>query len=213
MACHTEGWLECRQAALAGRTCLRRLAPGSACRQEGKNFLARTVYWYWWMYWNSIKLIWLIFMGTHIKQLICTNFIFATNVSLWHFHQYKKWCKEQWVKFWGVFGFINLEGLSWQFLFWLDHCTLLKLSICGSLCPLSASKYWMSWNGHTFTLSQWYSSGNPVCLELRPSLHWNATEERIVGSQCVSSALPVFFQWLSSGVPVFQLCKLTLDRH
>ena len=42
MACHTEGWLECRQAVLAGRACLRRLAPGSACRQEGKNFLART---------------------------------------------------------------------------------------------------------------------------------------------------------------------------
>ena len=36
-------WLECRQAALAGRACLRRLAPGSACRQEGKKILARTV--------------------------------------------------------------------------------------------------------------------------------------------------------------------------
>ena len=43
MACHTEGWLECRQAALAGRACLRRLAPGSAYRQESNNFLARIV--------------------------------------------------------------------------------------------------------------------------------------------------------------------------
>ena len=36
MASHTEGWLEYRQATLAGRACLRRLAPGSACRREGK---------------------------------------------------------------------------------------------------------------------------------------------------------------------------------
>ena len=43
MACHTEGWLECRQTALAGKACLRRLAPGSACRQESKHFLTRTV--------------------------------------------------------------------------------------------------------------------------------------------------------------------------
>ena len=49
---------------------------------------------------------------------------------------------------------------------------------------------------------QWQSSGNPVCLELRPNVHWNATGARIVGSQCVSSALPVVFQWPSSGVPV-----------
>ena len=57
---------------------------------------------------------------------------------------------------------------------------------------------------------QWQSSGNPVCLELRPQCtlecHWiNA------------SVLPVVFQWLSSGFPVvFQcvpICKLTLDRH
>ena len=50
---------------------------------------------------------------------------------------------------------------------------------------------------------QWQSSGNPVCLELRPQCtlecHWRN-----------ASVLPVAFQWSSS---VFQLCKLTLDRH
>ena len=56
------------------------------------------------------------------------------------------------------------------------------------------------------TLSQWFSSGNPVAIQcawnLDPSIHWNATGERNVGSQCVSSVLPVVFQWLSSGLPV-----------
>ena len=49
-----------------------------------------------------------------------------------------------------------------------------------------------------------------MCLEFRPSEHWNATGEIILGSQCVSSGLPVAFQWCSSA---FQLCKLTLDRY
>ena len=55
----------------------------------------------------------------------------------------------------------------------------------------------------SLTLNQWSSSGNPVCLELRPQCtlesHWRN-----------ASGLPVAFQWSSS---VFQLCKLTLDRH
>ena len=55
----------------------------------------------------------------------------------------------------------------------------------------------------SLTLNQWSSSGNPVCLELRPQCtlesHWRNASE-----------LPVAFQWSSS---VFQLCKLTLDRH
>ena len=42
-------------------------------------------------------------------------------------------------------------------------------------------------------VNQWQSSGNPVCLELRPQCtlkcHW-----RIVGSQFISSVLPVVFQ-------------------
>ena len=67
---------------------------------------------------------------------------------------------------------------------------------------------------HTLILSQWFSRGLPVSIQcawnLDPSVHWNATGERIVGSQCASSVLPVAFQWSSS---VFQLCKLTLDRH
>ena len=48
----------------------------------------------------------------------------------------------------------------------------------------------------TLTLSQWSSSGNPVCLDLRPQCtlecHWRN-----------ASVLPVDFQ----------LCKLTLDCH
>ena len=45
---------------------------------------------------------------------------------------------------------------------------------------------------------------------LYPSVHWNATGERIVDNQCVSSVLPVVFRWCSY---VFQLCKLILDRQ
>ena len=50
---------------------------------------------------------------------------------------------------------------------------------------------------------QWQSSGNPVCLELRPrctlECHWiNA------------SVLPVVFQWLSSGLPV---CSNYANQH
>ena len=66
----------------------------------------------------------------------------------------------------------------------------------------------------TLTLSQWSSSGNPVAIQcawnLDPSVHWNATGEMPVCFQWSSSGFPVAFQWSSS---VFQLCKLTLDRH
>ena len=61
-------------------------------------------------------------------------------------------------------------------------------------------------NTHSYpepVVFQWQSSGNPVCLELRPQCtlecHWRN-----------ASVLPVVFQWSSS---VFQLCKLILDRH
>ena len=58
----------------------------------------------------------------------------------------------------------------------------------------------------SLSLSQWSSSGLPVAIQcywnLDPSVHWNATGERIVVSQCVSSVLQVVFQWLSSGLPV-----------
>ena len=51
----------------------------------------------------------------------------------------------------------------------------------------------------TLTLSQWSSSGNPVCLELRPQCtlecHWRT-----------ASVLPVVFQWCSSGFPVVFQC-------
>ena len=56
----------------------------------------------------------------------------------------------------------------------------------------------------TLTLSQWSSSGLPVAIQcawnLDPSVHWNATGERIVGSQCVSSGFPVVFRC----VPIMQ---------
>ena len=46
---------------------------------------------------------------------------------------------------------------------------------------------------------QWQSSGNPVCLELRPQCtlecHWRNT-----------NVLPVVFQWCSSGFPVVFQC-------
>ena len=51
----------------------------------------------------------------------------------------------------------------------------------------------------TLTLIQWSSSGNPVCLELRPQCtlecHWR-----------YASVLPVVFQWSSSGFPVVFQC-------
>ena len=63
----------------------------------------------------------------------------------------------------------------------------------------------MAWCHHPYpepVVFQWQSSGNPVCLELRPQCtleyHWR----KIVGSQCAYSGFPVVFQWLSSGLPV-----------
>ena len=51
-----------------------------------------------------------------------------------------------------------------------------------------------------------WASGNSVAIQcvrnVDPSVHWNATGESIVGSQCVSSVLPVCFQWSSSSDPV-----------
>ena len=84
----------------------------------------------------------------------------------------------------------------------------------------------------SLTLSQWSSSGNPVCLELRPQCtlecHWrNASVLPVVFqcvpimqintgtplgasiSQCGSSGIPVYL-WLQWSSSVFQLCKLTL---
>ena len=57
---------------------------------------------------------------------------------------------------------------------------------------------------------QWPSSGNPVCLELRPQCTLECHWRNAVCFQWSSSGLTVAFQWSSS---VFQLCKLTLDRH
>ena len=58
----------------------------------------------------------------------------------------------------------------------------------------------------SLTLGQWSPRGNPVAIQcawnLDPNVHCNATWERIVGSQCVSSVLPV----VSSGFPVVFQC-------
>ena len=49
---------------------------------------------------------------------------------------------------------------------------------------------------------QWQSSGNPVCLELRPQCtlecHWK--------KMLVASVLPVFFKWSFGGFPVVFQC-------
>ena len=50
----------------------------------------------------------------------------------------------------------------------------------------------------TLTLSQWSSSGNPVCLELRPQ----CTLEELLEA----SVFPVCFQLSSSGFPVVFQC-------
>ena len=79
--------------------------------------------------------------------------------------------------------------------------------------PCTCNVHWLV-RDETLTLSQWSSSGLPVAIQcawnLDPSVHWNATGEMPVCFQWSSSGLPVAFQWSSS---VFQLCKLTLDRH
>ena len=81
------------------------------------------------------------------------------------------------------------------------------------LCPLLDMQL-ISNIIEALTLSQWSSSGSPVAIQCAwnsdPSVHWNATGEMPVCFQWCSSGLPVAFQWSSS---VFQLCKLTLDRH
>ena len=61
---------------------------------------------------------------------------------------------------------------------------------------------WNTMDGHPYpepVVFQWQSSGNPVCLELRPQCtlecHWRN-----------ASVLPMVFQWSSSGFPVVFQC-------
>ena len=100
---------------------------------------------------------------------------------------------------------------KYQFGFRKSHSTYLALTILMDKISKSLA------NGDyviALTLSQWSSSGNPVAIQcawnLDPSVHWNATGEMPVCFQWFSSGFPVAFQWSSN---VFQLCKLTLDRH
>ena len=48
---------------------------------------------------------------------------------------------------------------------------------------------------------QWHSSGNPVCMELKPQYILECHWRKIVGSQCASSGVPVGFQC----VPIMQI--------
>ena len=63
------------------------------------------------------------------------------------------------------------------------------------------------------TLSQWSSSGNPVAIQcawnLDPSVHWNATGEKLL----VASVLPVVFQWSFSGFPVVFQCVPNMQSN
>ena len=60
--------------------------------------------------------------------------------------------------------------------------------------------------GLSLLLSQWSSSGNPVAIQcawnLDPSVHWNATREKML----VASVLPVLLQWSSSRFLVVFQC-------
>ena len=59
-----------------------------------------------------------------------------------------------------------------------------------------------------------WASGLPVAIQWQSSVPGTKTPVYtgmpLEKCQCASSGLPVAFQWSSS---VFQLCKLTLDRH
>ena len=58
----------------------------------------------------------------------------------------------------------------------------------------------------------------PVIIQwqskLNPSVHWNATGERIDGSQVISSVSPVCFQWSPNVLPVMRITTgLPLGHH
>ena len=68
----------------------------------------------------------------------------------------------------------------------------------------------------SFCPSPW-ASGNSVAIQWQSSVPGTQTPvytgmplEKIFGSKCVSSVLPMALQWCSN---LFPLCKSTLDRH
>ena len=121
-------------------------------------------------------------------------------------------------------GCINISNIASTFLettWWRHQMETFSelLAICAGNSPVNSPpkgqwRWAVMFSLIPLTLSQWLFSVNPVTIQcasnLVLSVHWNATGEIIIGSQCVSSVLPVVFQWPSS---VFQLCKLALDRH
>ena len=69
--------------------------------------------------------------------------------------------------------------------------------------------YWMVTIPHPETVViQRESSAIQCAYNLDPGVHWNATGERSVSNQWVSSISPTCFQWSST---VFPSCKLPLD--
>ena len=89
---------------------------------------------------------------------------------------------------------------------WWVNCAIPTAHV-GSLYDLFTSTlFWNLQINVCVLLPLPWASGLPVAIQcawnLDPSVHWNATGERIVGSQCVSSV----FQWSSSGFPVVFQC-------
>ena len=143
----------------------------------------------------------------------------SIEVDVWHGRLYSttkvQLCRREplWIT-----AQIRYKSVIFQLKFTIDtHCQW-DLTV---YCMTQWYRKWTVWLIVHFTckgafpypepvVSQWQSSGNPVCLERRPQCTLECHWRKIVGSQCVSSGLPVAFQWSSY---VFQLCKLTLDRH
>ena len=122
---------------------------------------------------------------------------------------------------WGLIGNPSFFIQCWIQSLWYVQlrcgCTMVmsSLSMCPSIWVFQTfvNMFWdvsLKVSIYTLTLSQWYSSGNPVSIQCAWNLDPVYTGMSLEKCQCASSGLPVAFQWSSS---VFQLCKLTLDRH
>ena len=88
--------------------------------------------------------------------------------------------------------------------------------VCLELTPQCTQECHWSKNCWWPVCFQWSSSGFPVVFQYVPSMQINTGSP--LGHHWVlasDSVVPVAYQCTcgSSGLPVFQLCKLTLDRH
>ena len=98
----------------------------------------------------------------------------------------------------------NLSSLQFKET-WSNHKEILHTAIL-EYATCRCNRIGVIEDETTLNLSQRSSSGNPVAIQcarhLDPSVHWNATGERIL----VASVLPVVFQWSFSGFPVVFQC-------